>query len=57
MNLKNALKSIIRPHENDRLTPLTTVWGEALDHNNVLPEYPRPQLRRDSFLSLNGYWD
>ena len=20
-------------------------------------EYPRPQLERDSFLSLNGYWD
>ena len=57
MNLKNAVQSIIRPHENDRLTPLTTVWGEALDHNNVLPEYPRPQLKRDSFFSLNGYWD
>ncbi len=57
MNLKNAIQSIIRPHENDRLTPLTTAWGEALDHNNVLPEYPRPQLKRDSFFSLNGYWD
>lgn len=22
-----------------------------------LPEYPRPQLQRDSFLNLNGYWD
>ena len=23
----------------------------------VLPEYPRPQLRRDSYLNLNGPWD
>ena len=22
-----------------------------------LNEYPRPQLYRDSYLSLNGYWD
>jgi len=22
-----------------------------------LSEYPRPQLKRDSYLSLNGYWD
>ena len=23
----------------------------------MLNEYPRPQLKRDSYLSLNGYWD
>ncbi len=57
MNLKSAIQSIIRPHEKDRLIPLTTIWGEALTPENVLPEYPRPQLQRDSFLSLNGYWD
>ena len=28
----------------------------SLDINNVLKEYPRPQLRRDSYLSLNGLW-
>ena len=25
--------------------------------NKPLSEYPRPQLRRDSYLSLNGFWD
>ena len=25
--------------------------------NKPLSEYPRPQLKRDSYLSLNGYWD
>ncbi len=33
MNIKDAVKSIIRPHEKDRLAPLTTVWGEALIRN------------------------
>ena len=35
---------------------LTTKWGEALDREHPLPEYPRPQLRRESFLNLNGAW-
>jgi hypothetical protein len=35
---------------------ITTIWGESLDKNNPLPEYPRPQLQRDSFLNLNGVW-
>ena len=25
--------------------------------NKPLSEYPRPQLYRESYLSLNGYWD
>ena len=37
--------------------PLLTTWGEALDPDNPLPEYPRPQLRRDSFVNLNGPWN
>lgn len=31
MNFKDAAKSIIKPHEEDHLTPLTTVWGENID--------------------------
>ena len=36
---------------------MLTRWGKALDKDNVLPEYPRPQLVRDSFINLNGRWD
>ena len=36
---------------------LLTSYAEKLDTNNVLCEYPRPQLRRDSYINLNGYWD
>ena len=28
-----------------------------LDPEHVLAEYPRPQLVRDSYLNLNGWWD
>ena len=36
---------------------MLTRWGETLDKNNVLGEYPRPQMRRSSFINLNGLWD
>lgn len=35
---------------------LYTKWGEQLDKNRPLSEYPRPQFKRDSYLSLNGIW-
>ena len=36
---------------------MTTAWGDALDPDAPLPEHPRPQLVRDSWLNLNGRWD
>ena len=35
---------------------LYTPWGETLDPEQVLQEYPRPQLKRESYYNLNGYW-
>lgn len=35
---------------------LMTKWGEDLNKNCPLSEYPRPQFKRDSFLNLNGVW-
>ncbi len=35
---------------------MRTIWGEELRESSVLPEYPRPQLKRNSFLNLNGPW-
>ena len=39
------------------MTKLMTPWGEKLDAQNVLKEYPRPQMVRNSYENLNGYWD
>lgn len=36
---------------------LTSRWGKAVDPKNPLPEYPRPNMVRDSYFSLNGEWD
>ena len=36
---------------------LYTPWGETVDKTCPLPEYPRPQLVRDSYLCLNGLWN
>ena len=36
---------------------IMTVWGETLDPENVLAEYPRPQLVREDWINLNGLWD
>ena len=35
---------------------MKTAWSETLDPNAILPEYPRPQMVRESYLNLNGMW-
>ena len=36
---------------------LSTRWGKSLDKENILKEYPRPNLVRNSLINLNGEWD
>lgn len=36
------------------MSDLFTQW--AVDPNDVLSEYPRPQMTRKSYLNLNGFW-
>ncbi|MCF0137732.1 MAG: glycoside hydrolase family 2 [Oscillospiraceae bacterium] len=36
---------------------MLTVWGEELDTEKVLTEYPRPQMVRGGYVNLNGLWD
>ncbi|HEV2696146.1 MAG TPA: glycoside hydrolase family 2 TIM barrel-domain containing protein [Verrucomicrobiae bacterium] len=36
--------------------PIVTGWAQLVDTNNPLPEYPRPQMTRSNWLSLNGIW-
>src|SRR5690606_4343525 len=36
---------------------IKTKWAEQIDVNAVLPEYPRPILKREQWKNLNGLWD
>ncbi len=36
---------------------LRTRWAADVDPANVLSEYPRPQLRRERWMNLNGAWE
>jgi beta-galactosidase/beta-glucuronidase len=36
---------------------IVTPWAAQVTASNPLPEYPRPQLARDVWQTLNGLWD
>ena len=44
LDIRRVLASAPKKHTEETLNPLTTVWGEALDASNVLPEHPRPRM-------------
>ena len=57
LDIRRVLVSAPKKHTEETLNSLTTVWGEALDSSNVLPEYPRSRMQRDNYVMLNGVWD
>ena len=57
LDIRRVLASAPKKHTEETLNSLTTVWGEALDASNVLPEHPRPRMQRDNYVMLNGVWD
>ncbi|MHA1784773.1 MAG: glycoside hydrolase family 2 protein [Candidatus Helarchaeota archaeon] len=36
---------------------IMTRWAKKVNYNDPLPEYPRPQMKRNDWLNLNGLWD
>ena len=61
MNLKDAAANLNQAHPEDTLHPLYTSWGELLmrsgSYDDILSEYPRPQMRRTDYHMLNGLWE
>lgn len=52
------LSTIMLYGQNDSVQPiLKTRWTDQVDTSNPLNEYPRPQMKRDRWMSLNGQWD
>ena len=39
------------------MVQLISRWGKEIDPGNILKEYPRPNLVRDSYFNLNGEWE
>jgi hypothetical protein len=48
MNFMDALRTFKFHKKTLGYHQLYTKWGEELDPDHVLEEYPRPQLKRDS---------
>ena len=59
LDLKRVLSAKPGEPEDVELTPLSTVWGEALaaDDSKEPSEYPRPRMERTQWTCLNGWWD
>ncbi|HHV10583.1 MAG TPA: glycoside hydrolase family 2 [Clostridiales bacterium] len=57
MNLKDAIRTLLFKKKAIGFNQLYTPWGEQIDPEKILTEYPRPQLRRDNYTILNGYWN
>lgn len=52
-----AVAAFDKPVLNLSTYQIMTSWADDVDPDNVLPEYPRPQLERDAWLNLNGEWE
>ena len=37
--------------------PILTPWAENVDPLAPWPEYPRPDLKRERWINLNGLWE
>lgn len=57
MKLKDAVRTLLYKDKMQKMHQLYTIWGENLDPEKVLVEYPRPQLKRKNYTILNGYWN
>lgn len=57
MKIKDALRTLLFKKKDNLFNQLYTVWGSDINPNKLLTEYPRPQLRRNNYTILNGYWN
>ena len=52
-----VLLVLLRPKKPARTVDLTTPFEDAAKGDEWAREYPRPQMKRDSYFSLCGEWD
>jgi beta-galactosidase/beta-glucuronidase len=57
LKIKDAIRTLLFKNKDIKYNQLYTEWGENINPDKVLSEYPRPQLRRSNYTILNGYWN
>ncbi len=57
MDIKDTFRTLFYQNNHKPSHQLMTYWGENLDPNHLLDDYPRPSRVRESYINLNGYWD
>jgi beta-galactosidase/beta-glucuronidase len=57
MSATGATAQTKRTDDNVYTSDLMTKWGREVTPDNAWRSYPRPQLKRDRWLNLNGLWD
>ena len=55
LDFKRALAAA-KVRERGEVHELMTPWGADLDAENILPEHPRPTMKRSAYTMLNGCW-
>ncbi|MFD8064761.1 AbfB domain-containing protein [Streptomyces parvulus] len=53
VSLVGTASAVVMP----KAPPLSTPWTGQVSTTNPLPEYPRPQMTRPEWQSLNGEWE
>ena len=56
LDFKRALAAA-KVRERGEVYELMTPWGSDLDAENILPEHPRPTMKREAYTMLNGRWE
>ncbi len=57
MAVNDFVRMFLLKNKKTTANQLYTTWGKALKKNEVLTEYPRPQLKRENYKILNGLWN
>lgn len=62
LDLRRVLASKPKPPQDVELAELWTPWGEKIasgerDLGSAFASHPRPQLARERWMSLNGWWE
>ena len=57
MSATGATAQTARTDDSVYTSDLMTRWGREVTPDNAWRSYPRPQLKRERWLNLNGLWD